>query len=85
MIVKMKRRFLLASAAAGSVNAIVPRGRQSAYAARLQGGFEADVTPVPLSNVRLLPSPWLDAVERNKVYLLSLAAAIGRASCCERL
>ncbi|MEJ5118501.1 glycoside hydrolase family 127 protein [Gluconobacter cerinus] len=74
MIVKMKRRFLLASAAAGSVNAIVPGGRQSAYAARLQGGFEADVTPVPLSNVRLLPSPWLDAVERNRVYLLSLEA-----------
>ncbi|WP_338046124.1 beta-L-arabinofuranosidase domain-containing protein [Pacificimonas flava] len=28
--------------------------------------------PLPLSDVRLLPSPWADAVERNREYLMSL-------------
>ncbi|EHH67546.1 glycoside hydrolase family 127 protein [Gluconobacter morbifer] len=70
----MKRRFLLTGAAMGSVNTLLPSGLQNALAAGQESSSGADVTPIPLSNVRLLPSPWLEAVERNRIYLLSLEA-----------
>jgi len=62
------RRELLAGAAVLAV------GGAADVAARMPaaGLLPARVTPLPLNKVRLLPSPFLDAVEANRHYLLSL-------------
>lgn len=75
MEIRLNRRFLLASVALGGAASVLPGARQ-ALAARGPGGVAAGegVTPVPLQDVRLLPSHWLDAVESNRAYLLSLSA-----------
>ncbi|MBS1002239.1 glycoside hydrolase family 127 protein [Acetobacter persici] len=76
MGIRLNRRFLLTSAALGGVVSGVP-GIRRAFASgggNRAGGAGEAVTPVPLQDVRLLPSPWLDAVERNRTYLLSLSA-----------
>lgn len=75
MEMRLNRRFLLASVALGGAASVLPGVRQ-ALAAGQAGGVAAGepVTPVPLQDVRLLPSHWLDAVESNRAYLLSLSA-----------
>ena len=75
MEIRLNRRFLLASVALGGATSLFP-GARRALAARGPGSFVAgeSVTPVPLQDVRLLPSHWLDAVESNRAYLLSLSA-----------
>ncbi len=57
----MKRRPLLA----GASTAALLGGRRAHAAA-------TDARPLPLGDVRLLPSRWLDAVEANRSYLLGL-------------
>jgi len=58
-----RRSFLLGAGALGMLAAWPSR------AAALQAGH---AKPFPLSQVRLTPSPWLDAVETNRRFLMSL-------------
>lgn len=71
---RLNRRFLLASVALGGAASVLPGTRQ-VLAARGSGDVLAgkSMTPISLQDVRLLPSHWLDAVESNRVYLLSLS------------
>src|SRR3569623_811328 len=65
--VRTDRRFLLRGAAAAGLLSALPR---LAFAAE---AVPAAVRPVALEQVRLLPSPFLDAVQVNTQYLLSLS------------
>ena len=65
------RRLLLRSAAAGAVLTLLPA---SASAKKAAATLPAVASPVPLDAVRLMPSPYLTAVEANLKYLLSLSA-----------
>jgi DUF1680 family protein len=61
----VNRRRFLASAAATSSLALLPRDGIGAATART-------VTPFPMPQVRLLPSRWHDMMERNRSFLASL-------------
>ena len=62
---RFSRRHFLASA---SVAALVGPG----LARGTQGPTPVRTRPLPMSAVRLKPSPWRDAVEANRLFLLSL-------------
>lgn len=64
------RRALLKGAAAGAICAGLPWNISWANAGVLPRSAKA----LPLSDVRLLPGPFADAVEANRKYLLSLEA-----------
>lgn len=67
----LNRRRLLAGATAGAAVAFLPVPSLAKETGRLLPGA---VAPVPMQAVRLLPSPYLTAVEANLKYLLSLSA-----------
>jgi DUF1680 family protein len=70
--VTLDRRELLAGAAVGALAALLPRvGTAIAAAPRL---LPSRAAPFPLAAVRLRPSRYLDAVEANRRYVLSLDA-----------
>ncbi|MBZ6377704.1 hypothetical protein B5C34_03555 [Pacificimonas flava] len=62
------RRALLMGAAAGAVAAGVGGAKAVMASSRLPSSAQ----PLPLERVRLLPSPFLDAIEANRAYLLRL-------------
>ncbi|WP_136162712.1 glycoside hydrolase family 127 protein [Sphingomonas flavalba] len=65
------RRRLLAGVAGAAFLATLPAAAARAATATALPGKAA---PLPLADVRLLPSPFLDAVEANRRYLLSLSS-----------
>ncbi|MBS0394104.1 MAG: glycoside hydrolase family 127 protein [Proteobacteria bacterium] len=68
----MGRRQLLLGAMAGAAGVLVPAiGRTLEVATRR---LPRVARPVPLSDVRLLPSRYLDALDANRRYVLSLEA-----------
>lgn len=64
------RRHLLQTAAVGTLMAFAMPGVTAQVGAKTQ----PMASPVALKNVRLLPSPYLTAVEANHKYLMSLSA-----------
>jgi DUF1680 family protein len=64
------RRELLLGAAAGALAALAPRAGASSSPA--PGLLPSRASPFPLAAVRLGPSRYLDAVEANRRYVLSL-------------
>jgi uncharacterized protein len=67
------RRALLKGAAAGAICAGLP-GMSWTNGWASSGLLPQSATPLSLADVRLLPSPFADAVEANRKYLLSLEA-----------
>ena len=65
-----RRRAFLLAAAATTAAAALPAGSATMTVAPAQLPDKAE--PLPLSAVRLLPSPYLDAVNANRRYLLTL-------------
>lgn len=62
----LSRRLFLTTASWSALALCAPLSRAAPTNARIRA------RPVPLSSVRLLPSLWLNAVERNRAYLLWL-------------
>lgn len=66
MVIQIARRQLLAGSALGAAWLV------TAPQAAAQSAGPAKLKPAPLKSVRLKPSIWLDAVNVNRAYLLSL-------------
>lgn len=64
------RRHLIGHTAAGTAAFLASRPGRAA--SRAPQDIRVIARPLPLADVRLLPSPWLEAVESNRHYLLSL-------------
>ncbi|EGF91705.1 hypothetical protein ABI_01350 [Asticcacaulis biprosthecium C19] len=73
MPLSVDRRFLLRGAAGGTLLAAASGGAMARDAAPNPTKVPAAATAVPLSDVRLLPSPFLTAVEANTKYLMFLS------------
>ncbi len=70
-MISLKRRDMFSATAIGMLPVVdVIRPEVAAAATACVAG--SAVKAIPLSDVRLLPSPWLTAVESNRRYLLSL-------------
>ncbi len=67
----LSRRYFLGLAACGTLGLAWPRQARS-LASLPAGALPATAAPFPLEAVRLLPSPFLDAVEANRRYLHQL-------------